>query len=104
MSKLNFQISVDGIAVAVTYWPCRFSGHDHFEFTHPTEAKKPIPISHTGYRSHIAHGSFIEAAGGPEAFAKAYCRAVLNAGDSGPPDDDEEAAEQAAAYQPSLFD
>lgn len=96
----RFTVTVDGVAVAVRHQPARSAGHDHFEFSDPSGEGKPIPISRTGYRSHFVHGSFVEQAGGPEAFARAYCLAVLSGGDT-KTDDDEEPA---TGRQASLFD
>jgi hypothetical protein len=90
MEEARFEITVDGVSIAVRYRPGFFSETDHFEFRHPEGQNKPIPISRTGYRSHFVHESFVAAADSPEAFAKAFCLAVLSS--SGEPEE-----------QPSLF-
>jgi hypothetical protein len=101
--EARFTIIVDGIAVAVRYRANYFGEHADFEFTHPGEGQKPIPVSRTGYLSHFVHGSFVEAAGGPEHLAKAFCLAVLKQQQAMPPEEVEPAT-TAASVQPSLFD
>jgi hypothetical protein len=93
----DFQILIDGVAVAVRYTPRYFGDHDHFAFTDASGRRKPIPISRTGYRSHFVHASFVEQAGTPEVFAKAYAAACMEQR----PNTDDEAEE---GRQGSLFD
>ncbi|WP_422932177.1 hypothetical protein [Singulisphaera sp. PoT] len=103
MDDYDFMISVDAIGIAVRYRDKRISGYSHFEFTNHEGRHEPIPVSQTGYRSHFVHASFVEMAGGPEAFAKAYCLAVLRNEDR-PHESDEHDVEESAGRQPSLFD
>ena len=45
------------------------------EFRCTTADQTPIPISNTGYRSHFPTQEQVDACGGPEADALAYCKA-----------------------------
>jgi hypothetical protein len=44
----------------------------HLEIEATQPARAPLPITETGYRSHFERADNIEAAGGPEAFARAW--------------------------------
>jgi hypothetical protein len=62
----------------VDYTPNYMTGSypvGHFEFQSPHQPRRRIPVSETGYRSHFAPMSDIEAESSPEEFARLVARA-----------------------------
>jgi hypothetical protein len=74
-----FTIEAEGVPVRVRYCPHYFAtmGLAHMEFRSASEPPKPIPISATGYRSHFCAPEAVAQLGTPEAYATAYCKAML---------------------------
>ena len=67
--------------MVVEYQPNWMSGEfacGHFEFRSPHDAPRRIPVSETGYLSHFAPMDEIIAFGGPEDYARAFVRHVLD--------------------------
>jgi hypothetical protein len=74
-----FTIEAEGLPVRVRYRPGSFEamGLAHMEFMSMAQPPKPIPISNTGYRSHFCAPEAVAQLGTPEAYARAYCKAML---------------------------
>jgi hypothetical protein len=74
-----FTIEAEGIPVRVRYRPgyLEAMGLAHMEFTSTAQPPKPIPISATCYRSHFCAPEAVAQLGTPEAYARAYCKAML---------------------------
>jgi hypothetical protein len=76
----RFQIEWQGILIEVRYLPNWSASYEevygyaiaHLEIETLKPARAPFPITETGYRSHFDRADKIEAAGGPEAFARAW--------------------------------
>jgi hypothetical protein len=63
-------IEWQGVTVLVSYSPSDIMAHAHIELRVPD--KRRLPVTETGYRSHFLPRGVVEAAGGPEAFVKAW--------------------------------
>jgi hypothetical protein len=77
---LVFSLVIEAQEMVVQYEPNWSEGEfacGHFEFRSPHEPPRRIPVSETGYRSHFASMEEIASFENPEAFAKAYVKAVL---------------------------
>ena len=74
-----FTIEAEGLPVRVRYRPGYFKtmGFAHMEFMSTAQPPKPIPTSATGYRSHFCAPEAVAQLGTPEAYARAYCKAML---------------------------
>jgi hypothetical protein len=78
--KLRFEIYWEGFVIEVLYSPdwlaCYLEGnhyalaHMEIRSVHPERAA--LPMTETGYRSHFEVPDNVDAAGGPEAFVRAW--------------------------------
>jgi hypothetical protein len=76
----RFEINWQGILIEVRYSPSWSASYKeiygdalvYLEIETLQSAHAPLPITETGYRSHFDRADSIEAAGGPEAFARAW--------------------------------
>ena len=99
----RFQMRWQGIVIEVRYCAGYSASYEevyghvlaHLEIEALQPAHAPLPISETGYRSHFDRVDNIEAAGGPEVFARAW----LDHDAAGPA----WKAQQETARQGSLF-
>jgi hypothetical protein len=74
-----FTIEAEGLPVRVRYRPgyLKAMGRGHMEFLSTAQPPRPIPISATGYRSHFCAPEAVAQLGTPEAYARAYCKAMM---------------------------
>ncbi len=80
--KTRFLLTVEAQEMVVTYQPNWMRGPypcGHFEFRSTHKPARRIPVSETGYRSHMAPMRDIAAADGPEAYARSVVLAALQA-------------------------
>ena len=68
--KEQHKITWRGIALTITFTPDWLNVADHLEIE--TEARVPLPVTETGYRSHFMPVGSIAAYGGPVAFATGW--------------------------------
>jgi len=69
-------IDWQGITLSVTYDPASFGGGAytvaHLEIRSIAPAGAALPVTETGYRSHFLSPVYVEQAGGPAAYARAW--------------------------------
>jgi hypothetical protein len=78
--KQFFQMQWQGLVIEIRYCAGYSISYEevygyalsHLEIEATQPARAPLPITETGYRSHFERADNIEAAGGPEAFARAW--------------------------------
>jgi hypothetical protein len=81
---ITFSLLIDGQEVRINYKPDYIHFPDlnlrvaHIEFLSPHEPSRRIPVSETGYRSHFAYMSQIEAAPSLEDYIRAVAQAIMN--------------------------
>jgi hypothetical protein len=74
---ITFTLVVEAQEMIVEYQPNWMTDVGHFEFRSPHEPPRRIPISETGYRSHFASVEQVEAASGPQDYAREIVLAQL---------------------------
>jgi len=67
---ITFTLVIEAQEMIVTYQPNWMTDVGHFEFRSPEEPPRRIPVSETGYRSHFAAMADVEAASGPQDYAR----------------------------------
>lgn len=70
----TYRIDWEGIALSVRWMPEWFGVRVH-EIGHleiESEDRQPLPVTETGYRSHFVHREYVEEAGGPVAYVRAW--------------------------------
>ena len=77
--EITFTLTIDAQEVRVRYRLHYFvtADYGHFEFTSPSEPRRRIPVSETGYRSHFSPMHEVEAAPSVEEYALALARALM---------------------------
>jgi hypothetical protein len=71
--KRRFKLTIEAQEMLVDYTPDYFTGSDPtalIEFRSPHQPPRRIPVSATGYRSHFAPMSAVEAEPSPEEYAR----------------------------------
>ena len=85
-----FTLTIDAQEMTVRYLPYWTKGlapYGHFEFKSPSEPRRRIPVSETGYRSYFAPMHEIEDAPSVEEYARIVALAII-ARQSGPAAED----------------
>jgi hypothetical protein len=97
--KRRFKLTIAAQDMLVDYTPDYLTGSDPtalFEFRSPHQPPRRIPVSATGYRSHFAQMSAVEAEPSPEEYARAAALAFIRCAMKKP-------ARDADDEQPTLF-
>lgn len=71
----HYETTWRGIAIRIAFAPVSFGGSENYRVSHfdiETDAREPLPITETGYRSHFLPPDEVEDAGGPVAYVVAW--------------------------------
>ena len=75
--NITFTLVVEAQEMIVTYMPDWMVDYGEFEFRSPHKPARRIPVSETGYRSHFAPMSDVEASATPQDYARDFVLATL---------------------------
>jgi hypothetical protein len=84
---LAFTLVVEGQAMRVCYKANWMTDVGHFEFRSPFKPARRIPVSSTGYLSHIASMDDVKASKSPQRYAREVVLAALSPRRSNRPDE-----------------
>ena len=74
---ITFTLVIEAQEMIVSYQPNWMTDVGHFEFRSPEEPPRRIPVSETGYRSHFASMTDVEASASPQDYARDVALGML---------------------------
>ena len=70
----TYKLDWQGRRIEISYQPRSFAGTAHLQIR--VRHARPIPITETGYRSHVPNPADVEHLGGPVAYVEGWLNAM----------------------------